>query len=119
MTAHDDHTLDTRQLRDATGADAEFERLLLSEYLDQAEAILARLADAVCTRNAGAIRSAAHELKGSSRTIGAARVADAAQMLETIGTSGELGAVEHAHAALRHAYDRLRIAIHEHVRKAA
>lgn len=119
MDSHDHPTLDIRQLRETIGEDADFERVLLGEYLSQSDEILARLSDAVVTRNSAGIKSAAHELKGSSHTIGAIAMGHLAQQLETMGASGELGAVDETHELMQHEFDRLRVAIHEHAKKAA
>ena len=119
MDSHEHPTFEIRQLRETIGEDVDFERVLLGEYLSQSNEILQRLSDAVVTRNSAALKSAAHELKGSSRTIGAIAVGEVAQQLETMGGSGELGAIDETYEMLQHEFDRLRVAIHEHTKKAA
>jgi HPt (histidine-containing phosphotransfer) domain-containing protein len=55
---------------------------LVGLFLDDAARQLALIDDAVLTRNAGAVKQAAHSLKGSSGSLGAHRVATWCQDLE-------------------------------------
>ncbi len=110
---------DIDRLRETIGEDLDFEHVLLDEYLSQSAEILDRLAGMLAAGDPAGVRAAAHELKGSSRTIGALAVGEVCQTLETIGGSGHLNGAEEAHETLLHEFDRLRVAIHAHLQKAA
>jgi HPt (histidine-containing phosphotransfer) domain-containing protein len=110
---------DVDRLRDAIGDDPEFEHVLLDEYLTQSAEILERLAGAIAANDVAGVRAAAHELKGSSRTIGAHAVGEVCQTLETLAGTGSLDGAPREHETLLHEFDRLRVAIHAHLRKAA
>ena len=110
---------DVDRLHDAIGDDPEFEHVLLDEFLSQSAEILERLAGAIAGNDVAGVRAAAHELKGSSRTIGALAVGEVCQTLETIGGSGSLAGAEEACESLLHEFDRVRVAIHGHIQKAA
>jgi HPt (histidine-containing phosphotransfer) domain-containing protein len=76
---------------------AEFESLegdlladLLAMYFDQAAGLMTELTSAVGRGHAPAVRRAAHNLKGSSRTLGATRVGDVASDLEAAALDGDL-----------------------------
>ncbi len=74
------------------------DRELLAEvagmYLDDCPRLLTEIAQALRTREAGALQRAAHTLKGASSTVGGMQVAALALHLEQMGRSGEtLGAL--------------------------
>ena len=90
----DEEQLETlREVSTATG-NADLLRRLVDEFTGNAIARMEQLRDAVSRSDAPLLESAAHGLKGSSSTMGAARVAAACAVLESAGRKGELDGVE-------------------------
>lgn len=79
----DDGPIDTEHLARMTLGDDGLEREVLAMFSAQAVGVIATLA--AMPADAGAL---AHTLKGSARAIGAFRVADAAEHLETVIRTG-------------------------------
>ncbi|MCC6573748.1 MAG: Hpt domain-containing protein [Planctomycetes bacterium] len=73
--------------------------------------------DEICLAIAGAdpkrLQMAAHSLKGSSGSLGAATVADLCKTLESMGKSGVIGSTEITLARLSDELDRVRNWTHE------
>jgi HPt (histidine-containing phosphotransfer) domain-containing protein len=63
---------------------------LLALFFQQAAGLVSEIGRAADGADAAAVRQAAHKLKGSSRTLGAARVADLASELEAAALTGDL-----------------------------
>jgi HPt (histidine-containing phosphotransfer) domain-containing protein len=82
--APDDAPIDVEHLKRMTLGDAGLEREVLAMFAAQAVRLIGTLAS--LSPDAGAL---AHTLKGSARSIGAFRVADAAGSLETSIRSGD------------------------------
>lgn len=80
--------LDWRHLREITGGDEEFVGALLAEYRCSALSTLERLDEAISAADRVGLKSAAHSLKGSSRTIGATGIASASEALERLAADG-------------------------------
>jgi two-component system sensor histidine kinase/response regulator len=74
---------------------------LLTLFFDEAGRLLSELGEAVERGDALAVGRAAHELKGSSATVGAAGVAHIAAALETAARANDLSAGEHCLDHLR------------------
>jgi len=73
------------EYRDMAGDGASaFLATLIDEYLADAPSLMTRIKDAVERADLPALKLAAHSLKGSSRTIGARRLADLAEAMEAI-----------------------------------
>jgi HPt (histidine-containing phosphotransfer) domain-containing protein len=102
--APDDGPIDIAHLKRMTLGDAGLEREVLAMFSAQAVGLLGTLAD--LPSDAGAL---AHKLKGSARGIGAFRVADAAESLESALQNGNDPA--RALAELNEAIAQLRAAI--------
>jgi HPt (histidine-containing phosphotransfer) domain-containing protein len=81
------------ELRESVGDDPEFLAELVDEFLADAPAQLETLRTAAAAGDADEARRAAHTLKGTGRTFGAARLASLCQEAETDAGSGNLGAV--------------------------
>ena len=79
------------RLAEISGGDLEFEREITGEYLTQAYCLFEEAAQALVSRDAAALRRAAHTLKGSSRTVGAEGVAVLAGDLEAAAASSTSG----------------------------
>ena len=63
---------------------------LIRNFLTRGEELLAAMSAALAQGDAEAVRAAAHKLKGSSRTLGAALIGAVANQLEGAGASGDL-----------------------------
>lgn len=78
--APDDGPIDLAHLRRMTLGDASLEREVLALFAAQSVGLMRELSGMP-----GNVGELAHKLKGSARAIGASRVADAAEWLETAG----------------------------------
>lgn len=107
-TGGDPVVLDTTQLAAQTCGDAALARTVLEMFLDQSAAVLRAVRESADARSRA---EAAHLIKGSSRAIGAARVAAAAQRVEELGADDGEGAVLAAIAALHASVAEARAAI--------
>jgi two-component system, sensor histidine kinase and response regulator len=74
--------LDMAHLNEITDGDAEFIEQLKAEFMGSAIKLLSTIHAAADSKDPAELRAAAHTLKGSSRTIGALQLADAAAILE-------------------------------------
>jgi HPt (histidine-containing phosphotransfer) domain-containing protein len=83
---------DFARLADISGGDPEFEREILSEFVEQNKTLFDDLDRALAAGDAVSLRRAAHTLKGSSRTVGAEAVASIASEIEVLAASGNLAA---------------------------
>ena len=90
-SALDTATLD--ELRTSVGGDDEFLAELVDEYLADAPMQLETLYEAAASGDADVARRAAHTLKGTSRTFGAAGLASLCQVAEAEAGAGDLDAV--------------------------
>jgi HPt (histidine-containing phosphotransfer) domain-containing protein len=89
--------IDERHLAGMTLGDTRLEREVLELFLSQAAAMLERAGTAPRTSAA----AAAHTLKGSSRAIGAWRLARAAESFEKAVADAEEMQIKEAHSELR------------------
>jgi HPt (histidine-containing phosphotransfer) domain-containing protein len=90
-SALDRQTLD--ELRDSIGGDVEFLAELVDEFVADAPRQIASLRAAATTGDAVVARRAAHTLKGTSRTFGAAALAALCQEAEAAAGRGDLAVV--------------------------
>lgn len=91
QSALDQKTLD--ELRDSVGGDAEFLAELVDEFVADAPRQIASLRTAASTGDAAVASRAAHTLKGTSRTFGAAALAGLCQEAETAAGGVDLAVV--------------------------
>ena len=98
---------DTERLHRSCAGKAALERRIIAEYLRLTPAILERLNAAVGAENAESIRFEAHALKGSSRTIGAEALGEAASVLEASAKTGEVASAYTSYAQIEAAWDSL------------
>lgn len=84
--------LDLERLSEISGGEAEFEREIVAEYLEQAWALLESATHALESKDTAALRLVAHTLKGSSKTVGAEGVARVAASLEALTADSRHGA---------------------------
>jgi HPt (histidine-containing phosphotransfer) domain-containing protein len=87
------------------GGDRRLLREMLALFLAESPNMLQEVARAVTGKDAGALRRAAHALKGSVANFAAPRPVEAARVLERMGTAGDLSG---AGLALRELEDALR-----------
>jgi HPt (histidine-containing phosphotransfer) domain-containing protein len=88
MMTKDAIVLDRLRLRELTDGDAEFERELLETFADSARSLLADLRASLMARNAAAVATDAHALKGVCLNIGAISMARCAAELEEAARAG-------------------------------
>ena len=102
---------DFARLADISGGDPEFEREILSDYVEQNRTLFDDLDRALAAGDAVSLRRAAHTLKGSSRTVGAEAVASIASEIEVLATSGNLAAAAVPLGRLRGAWADTRVVL--------
>jgi HPt (histidine-containing phosphotransfer) domain-containing protein len=105
--APDDGPIDLAHLKRMTLGDVSLEREVLAMFAGQSAGLVRALAG--LPANAATL---AHTLKGSSRAIGAVRVSEAAEWLETVmrddaNASDALAALNHSVAEARAAIDAI------------
>lgn len=74
--------LDVTVLLQSCGGDEDFARELFGEYQQRVTELLASMREAFAANNVEDIRKAAHELKGSSLTLGASEMAQISRTIE-------------------------------------
>jgi CheY-like chemotaxis protein/HPt (histidine-containing phosphotransfer) domain-containing protein len=99
------------RLQESCGNDPALEREVLGDFLTLAPELLSRLTTSVATGNDRELASAAHALKGSSRTIGADALAAVCEELETLGREGALDAARDALERARRQFAGLQAAL--------
>ncbi len=82
--------LDEDQLEEASMGDVEFRVELLLAYLESATALAPQIEAALEAKDAVALHSLGHNLKGSSLSVGAAQVAESAAVLEHAAAAKDL-----------------------------
>jgi CheY-like chemotaxis protein len=87
-------TFDEQALRRRVSGDEELMTEVIRLFLEDLPMRLAAIKDAVTSRNADGLRSAAHALKGSAGNLSADGVFEAARVLERIGAESRMDAAE-------------------------
>ncbi|HEY2954050.1 MAG TPA: response regulator [Candidatus Eisenbacteria bacterium] len=105
--------LNLEQLLLVSAGDADFERLLRTEFLAGIPALLAEADEALAASDLRRLGAVAHRLKGSSRTIGGDAVGDAAEALEDAAQHGAAEEIPGAFRALRAEVGRFEEALRE------
>lgn len=82
--------LDEAVLRQSCGDDQDFARELFGEYETRVQELLVHIRACLDAGRHDDIRRAAHELKGSSLTLGAVEMARVSRMMEDGCKSGEV-----------------------------
>ncbi len=80
-------------------------RLVLDQFLIRCRILLPDLESAIANADSPNVLRAAHTLKGSAKGVTADALAEAAQELETLGRSGDLGGAPELYKALLVTYD--------------
>ena len=101
-----DGALDLRPLMAIVGTDQQAVQRYLELYLSTAAAIMERVTAALAARDTGELRRAAHELRGSSGTLGAVEMARAAGELERTAADSDWSATERCCQDLHTAFAR-------------
>jgi signal transduction histidine kinase/DNA-binding response OmpR family regulator len=105
-------TFDATALRERCAGDDDLMTEVIHLFLDDLPVRLGDINTAVAGRNAGALRAAAHALKGSAASLSADALCDAARVLERIGAESRMDAADAAWRQLSieasHAVDVLR-----------
>lgn len=82
--------LDHDCLEESCGGDPEFARELFQDLSGRASQLRQAMGDALAAGSNDGVRKAAHELKGSSLTLGAEAVADLCKRIEILGHEKKL-----------------------------
>ena len=85
-----DSPVDRDRLDEITGGDEEFKLELLQEFVEDAQTDLEQLQTALLAKDAGAIASMAHKLKGGAATIAVRFIPEVAGQLETQAKANKL-----------------------------
>ena len=80
--------LNREYLRMMCGDDPVFEREIVGEFMGLADQMLTEISEAIRTADPKRLSEAAHSLKGSSRSLGAAPLGDLCEEFETAGRQG-------------------------------
>lgn len=86
--------LERSDLEQASLGDAEFEKELLSEFLDSTTSLLGSLSEALASRDVQLVHRTAHSLKGCCWTVGARSMGSACEELELQARGGVLDRAE-------------------------
>jgi HPt (histidine-containing phosphotransfer) domain-containing protein len=89
-------TFDRDALRQRLSGDHELMTDVIRVFLEDLPVRLAAIKDAVTTRNAGALREAAHVLKGAAANLSAGGLFEAAGVLERLGAESHMDAAQGA-----------------------
>jgi HPt (histidine-containing phosphotransfer) domain-containing protein len=111
MADHDVPTFDHDHLAEVCGDDLDVQREIVDDFLSKLDARLDEIGVAVASRDAAAIRHAAHTLKGASASLGAPALAESSARLESLGRAGALDGATAALEQTRHEAVRLREAL--------
>jgi HPt (histidine-containing phosphotransfer) domain-containing protein len=104
-------TFDEAAALGRTSGDRGLLKELIGLYRDDAEVSLRKIAKAITNKDAEALRSAAHALKGSVATVGGTAARHAAARLEQIGKAGHLADAPAVLALLRSEVGKLETAL--------
>jgi len=103
--------LDLGRLRETSGGDAEFEREVLAEHEASLPQRISDMISGLDSGDSARLRFAAHGMKGSSLTIGAAALGDLSGRIEALAAGGDLEGARPLIPALEREAERFRKAI--------
>jgi len=89
-----DLPVDSSALKSVFGDDEETFKEILTDFVDPSEAIIGEIEHSYSTRSAGGVAAAAHKLKSSARSVGANKLADLCQSLETAGKANDWSVID-------------------------
>ena len=107
--------VDLNRLRDLSEGDLDFEREVLSVYVEDGEEFVRQINESLSARETELAAAAAHSLKGASGNIGADTLHGIAQELETVLIRGEAAAAIALYPALAHEFAKVRQYLSEHI----
>ncbi|MGB5850206.1 MAG: Hpt domain-containing protein, partial [Ignavibacteriaceae bacterium] len=90
----DNSLFDFERLKKVSANDFDFEKDLLSSYVDDVEKKCTQLEDFLAAKDLEGIIHLAHAIKGASYSVGAQKVGDEAFGIEISAKSGDLQSVE-------------------------
>jgi signal transduction histidine kinase/CheY-like chemotaxis protein/HPt (histidine-containing phosphotransfer) domain-containing protein len=105
--------IDPSVLEEMTGGDAALAAEVLGEFVTTTRADLDALLDAFAARGVEDVRRLAHRIRGASRAVGAPRIADVAQQMESLAALGsqEWARFQTLHGELSDALDEVVAAV--------
>jgi len=92
--------IDWRSLQQLSDGDRQFERELLSLYVEDTRSHLSQLGDAVAAQDVTRVTQLAHYLKGSSGNVGIRQIHSCAASLESQARKGELSSSQQLFAEM-------------------
>lgn len=107
--------IDRQFLWEMVGEDPEFEREVLQEFLDTVPLLLQQIQHALQSGDSKSLASAAHTVKGSSRSVGANFLAEIAFGLEKAGKADQLDEAERLVPALLAEWERVKEYIEQQI----
>lgn len=107
--------VDRQFLWEMVGEDPEFEREVLQEFLDTVPLLLQQIQQALQSGDSKSLASAAHTVKGSSRSVGANFLAEIAFGLEKAGKANQLDEAERLVPALLAEWERVKEYIEQQI----
>lgn len=99
--------LDRTVLQQSCGGDEDFARELFGEYYQRVNELLLVMNEALAAQKADDLRKAAHELKGSSMTLGAVSLAQISKEIEQQCKAHDLTSAPERVAALKEQSEQL------------
>jgi histidine phosphotransfer protein HptB len=100
-------TLDRAALRLLSDGDQRFEQQLLGLFVEDMQAHILALQEAIASRNCDALRQSAHHIKGSSANVGAMPLSQLASLLETYGIQRSLDRAPSVFQMLQQEFERV------------
>jgi HPt (histidine-containing phosphotransfer) domain-containing protein len=102
-----DQPLDLSLLESMFGDDAELRQAILDEFANSATPYLCELDQALAEKSAEGVKTLAHKLKSSSRTVGAGNLADICEVLEAAAPNQDWQELNRLSETLREALDQV------------
>lgn len=106
--------IDFEQLENVSEGDSTFEAELLCEFCRLTSGLLEQLGHAVGRGDLDEIRSLAHTIKGSAKTIGATEVGSISERIELAARVGDSANIQEDAASLSCAFQHLEAFVDEH-----
>ena len=104
---------DFERLKKVSAGDFDFEKDLLSSYLEDITEKFEQISNAVEEKNTDTIINLAHTIKGASYSVGAQRIGDEAFGIEVSGKSNDLQSIEDRLLKLRVAIEATKKILNE------
>jgi HPt (histidine-containing phosphotransfer) domain-containing protein len=106
--------IDFEQLENVSGGDSAFEAELLCEFCELTSELIEQLGEAVGKGDSDEIRSLAHTIKGSAKTIGAFELGNISERIELAARVGDLVDIAEDAAQLASAFQSLAVFVQKH-----